>query len=103
MEPRVRFLKEFVHHGETVTTFVTRFTVLLAVLLQPGRIACRRVIAMFDGAMFSTGQEVCKVLTHMFPDRDISACDGHEQAIGSITVMWTALLLVFWRLFPTQR
>jgi hypothetical protein len=57
---------------------------------------------MFDGAMFWSGQEVCKVLTQVFPDRDISACDGHEQAIGAITVMWTALVLVYWRLFPNK-
>jgi hypothetical protein len=57
---------------------------------------------MVNEAMLWSGQEVCSVLTQVFPDRDISACDGHQQAVGSIFVMWTALVLVYWRLFPKR-
>jgi hypothetical protein len=54
---------------------------------------------VFDGAMFWSGEQVCHVLTNVFSSDAVSACDGHEQAIGSIAVMWTALVLVYWRFF----
>jgi hypothetical protein len=55
---------------------------------------------MFN-AIFWSGQQVCEMLNTVgVTDTTISACNGHQQAVGSIAVMWAALLLVFWRLFP---
>lgn len=58
---------------------------------------------MFN-AIFWSGQQVCTALDSVgVTQTTISACNGHEQTVGSIAVMWAALLLVFWRLFPRAR
>jgi hypothetical protein len=55
--------------------------------------------AMFNGAMVWGGHHVCQVLTSVFSDSTVSACEGHEQAVGVIAFLWLGLLLGFWRMF----
>lgn len=54
---------------------------------------------MLNGAMYWSGQHVCHMLTNVVSAQAFSACVDHEQVVGTILVMWAALLIVYWRLF----